>query len=93
MLDYGYNYSLAPSARVGPFTYGSVVFSTVIGWLAWDKTLGLLTGLGACLTCLAGILATLKTKIQPGPVTPGSLYLSQSAVGRTSSDKHYQKSV
>jgi len=85
MLTKGY--SLAPSARVGPFTYGSVIFSTVIGWLVWDEALDLLTGLGACLICLAGILTTFKTKTQPGPVTPGSFHLSQTAAGRSSSDK------
>ena len=85
MLTKGY--SLAPSARVGPFTYGSVVFSTVIGWIVWDEALDLLTGMGACLICLAGILATFKTKTQPGPVTPGSFHLSQSEVDQSSSDK------
>ncbi len=91
MLTKGY--SLAPSARVGPFTYGSVIFSAIIGWLVWDEALDLLTGLGAILICLAGILATFKTKAQPGPVTPGSFHLSQSAVDRKSSDKPYQKSI
>ncbi len=84
MLTKGY--SLAPAARVGPFNYASVIYSTIIGWFFWDEALDWLTGLGAVLICLAGILATRQTKSQPGPVTPGSLHLSQAAVDRKSSD-------
>ena len=54
-------YSLAPAAQVGPFTYGNVVFATFLGWMFWGETLDFLTWVGACLICVAGIIATYKT--------------------------------
>jgi drug/metabolite transporter (DMT)-like permease len=55
-------YSLAPAAQVGPFSYGNVVFSTIIGWLFWGETLDGLTWMGAFLVCIAGIIATYRTE-------------------------------
>ena len=55
-------YSLAPAAQVGPFTYGNVVFATFLGWMFWGETLDLLTWVGACLICVAGIITTYKTE-------------------------------
>jgi drug/metabolite transporter (DMT)-like permease len=54
-------YSLAPSARLGPFTYGNVVFSTLIGWLFWGEKIDALTGVGALLICICGIVAAYQT--------------------------------
>lgn len=55
-------YSLAPAAQVGPFTYGNVVFATFLGWLFWGESLDPLTWIGAVLICIAGIIATRRTK-------------------------------
>ena len=55
-------YSLAPAAQVGPFTYGNVVFATFLGWLFWGESLDALTWAGAVLICIAGIIATRRTK-------------------------------
>jgi drug/metabolite transporter (DMT)-like permease len=51
-------YSLAPAGQVGPFNYGNVVFSAIIGWVFWGETMDGLTLIGAVLTCLAGMIAT-----------------------------------
>ena len=55
-------YSLAPAAQVGPFTYGNVVFATVLGWLFWGESLDSMTWVGAFLICIAGIITTRRTK-------------------------------
>ena len=55
-------YSLAPAAQVGPLTYGNVVFATFLGWLFWGESLDAMTWVGAVLICIAGIIATRRTK-------------------------------
>jgi len=55
-------YSLAPAAQVGPLTYGNVVFATFLGWLFWGESLDAMTWAGAVLICIAGIIATRRTK-------------------------------
>ena len=52
-------YSAAPAARVGPFTYSTVIFAGALGWLAWNETpdrwsaLGIALVIGSCLLALA----------------------------------------
>jgi drug/metabolite transporter (DMT)-like permease len=60
-------YSLAPAGQVGPFNYGNVVFSAIIGWVFWGETLDGLTLAGAVLTCSAGIIATYSSERQLKP--------------------------
>jgi drug/metabolite transporter (DMT)-like permease len=55
-------YSLAPAARVGPFSYSNVVFAMLLGWMLWDESLDYLTWVGALLVCIAGIVTTRKTE-------------------------------
>ena len=50
-------YSLAPAARVGPFTYSTVVFAALFGWLVWGEVPDRSSLLGAALVCAAGMLA------------------------------------
>ena len=54
-------YSMAPAGQVGPFNYGNVVFSALLGWFLWGETMDALTALGAVLTCSAGIIATMTS--------------------------------
>lgn len=49
-------YSHAPAAQVGPFTYSTVVFAAVIGWIFWGEVPDLLSFGGTALVCLAGIM-------------------------------------
>ncbi len=53
-------YGLAPAAQVGPFTYSSVIFATIYGWLFWDELMDPLTFCGAALVIAAGIM-TVRT--------------------------------
>jgi len=50
-------YSLAPAARIGPFTYSTVVFAAILGWALWGEVPDLLSLVGALLVALAGVLA------------------------------------
>jgi drug/metabolite transporter (DMT)-like permease len=50
-------YGMAPSARVGPFSYTSVVFAAGLGWLIWGEALDAMAMTGAALVAIAGIAA------------------------------------
>lgn len=56
-------YALAPAALVGPFTYSSVVFAALFGWLLWGEMPDALSLAGAVLVCLAGIMAMRGTEM------------------------------
>lgn len=64
-------YSLAPAGQMGPLTYGSVVFATLIGWLFWGETLDKLSWVGALLVCIAGIITTRRTETHIFPGASG----------------------
>lgn len=49
-------YSLAPAGQIGPFTYVSVVFGSLAGWLFWGEIPGLTTAAGSLLIIGAGLL-------------------------------------
>ena len=55
-------YGMAPAARVGPLSYGNVVFATINGWIIWGEKMDLLTWVGALLVCMAGIITTRRTR-------------------------------
>ncbi len=50
------SYSLIPAAQVGPYTYASVLFAALFGWLLWGETPDSATCFGAILITLAGII-------------------------------------
>ena len=50
-------YGCAPAAQIGPFTYTSVVFAALYGWLFWHELPGWTTAGGTLLIALAGVLA------------------------------------
>lgn len=50
-------YRLAPAAQVGPFSYFSVVFAALYGYLIWGEELSLLFVIGALMIALAGVMA------------------------------------
>jgi drug/metabolite transporter (DMT)-like permease len=58
-------YVLAPAARVGPYTYSTVVFATLIGWALWHEVPDLLSTAGAGFVCLSGVLAMARAKPPP----------------------------
>jgi len=63
-------YSLAAAAQVGPFSYGIVIFSALIGQIFWNESVDWMTAAGALLICFAGILTTYRSKAVPA--TPGT---------------------
>ena len=69
-------YSLAPASRVGPFTYSSIVFASLIGWIFWDEKITLLTISGAMLIIFAGILIFREKQIKEEPKFPLSETIS-----------------
>jgi len=65
-------FGLAPAAQVGSFTYVSVVFASLYGWLFWDELLDMLTIGGAILIAAAGVLTgTWGTRSAQSPRIPG----------------------
>ena len=78
-------YSLAPAAKVGPFSYSNVVFATFLGWILWGEGLDFLTWVGACLVCLAGIVTTRKTETHAlvGTTAGGRVYRRDAGRGET----------
>jgi drug/metabolite transporter (DMT)-like permease len=50
-------YAIANAAAASPFTYSSVLFGALYGYLFWDETLSLQFIVGALLIAMAGILA------------------------------------
>lgn len=48
--------SCAPAARLGPFTFFSVVFGALFGWLFWEELLGWPTVLGTLLVLASALL-------------------------------------
>ncbi len=50
------SYSLVPAAMVGPYTYSSVIFAAIFGWLLWGEIPGPSSFAGAALIVIAGIM-------------------------------------
>ena len=74
-------YSLAPAAKVGPFSYSNVVFAMVLGWVLWGEGLDFLTWVGAFLICIAGIITTRKTATHAlvGTTAGGKVYKQEAS--------------
>jgi drug/metabolite transporter (DMT)-like permease len=78
-------YSLAPAAKVGPFSYSNVVFAMVLGWVLWGESLDFLTWVGAFLICIAGIITTRKTETHAlvGTTAGGKVHKRDTSRGGT----------
>lgn len=49
-------YRIAPAGRIGQFTYSSVVFAALLGWLIWSEPLTLHQAIGCFFIVGAGLL-------------------------------------
>lgn len=49
-------YSLAPAGQIGPFTYVSIVFAGLLGWIFWNEVLSVRAVFGALCIFGAGLL-------------------------------------
>ncbi len=56
-------YSHAPAGQLGPYTYTSVAFAALFGWLIWDEVLSFNTLMGILVIVLAGMLAMKDRRI------------------------------
>lgn len=63
-------HACAPAAQVGPFSYATVVFAAVAGWVLWCEILDVFSFIGAALVCLGGVL-TIRHAGAPAPELPG----------------------
>lgn len=52
-------FSYAPAGQIGFYTYTSVAFAALFGWLIWHEVLGWQTILGILVIVVAGVLAAL----------------------------------
>lgn len=50
-------YAVASASQVSPFTYFSVIFGAIYGYLIWDESLSSMFVVGAILIAIAGIMA------------------------------------
>lgn len=57
LLSKGYRYAAA--GQLGPFTYGSVIFASLLGWLLWDELVTSEAMLGMALVVGSGVLVML----------------------------------
>ncbi|HCH32315.1 MAG TPA: EamA/RhaT family transporter [Oceanospirillaceae bacterium] len=68
LLSKGYRY--APAGQLGPFTYGSVIFASLLGWLLWDELVTSEAMLGMVLVAASGglvLLGSVKVKASTKP--------------------------
>lgn len=56
-------YGCAPAAQIAPFTYTSVVFAAVYGWLFWQELPGWTSAAGTLLVVVAGVLAMRRQRL------------------------------
>ena len=56
-------YSHAPAGQLGPYTYTSVAFAALFGWLIWDEVLNFNALMGILVIVLAGMLAMTDRRI------------------------------
>ncbi len=52
-----YGYSLAPAAKVSPYSYNTILFAALYGWILWSETPDILTLIGAILIICTGIMS------------------------------------
>lgn len=59
-------YGHAPAGQLGAFTYASVIFAALLGWLLWGEALTLLAVLGMAIIIAAGLLVMLgQPRLKP----------------------------
>ncbi len=59
------SYSFAPAARIGPYSYSTVVFAALFGWLFWQETPDLISVMGATLVFFSGAVTMWARKPTP----------------------------
>jgi len=65
-------YSKAPATQVSPFSYSSLVFAGVVGFLAWGEIPDVVGLAGTLLVTIAGIMVA-RERTEPMPEPPSSV--------------------
>ena len=60
-----YSYSLAPAAYIGPYSYSTVIFAAIYGWIFWAEAPDSYTLTGAILIIVAGIITLQRRSMPP----------------------------
>jgi len=55
-------YTLALPGKIAPFTYASLVYASIYGWVFWDESLRWATVVGSLLIFISGLLTLKKSK-------------------------------
>lgn len=55
-------YTLALPGRIAPFTYASLVYASIYGWVFWDESLRWATIIGSLLIFVSGLLTLKKSQ-------------------------------
>lgn len=55
-------YTLALPGKIAPFTYASLVYASIYGWVFWDESLRWATVAGSLLIFISGLLTLKKSK-------------------------------
>ena len=66
-------FAIAPAGELAPFTYFSLVFAALIGWLFWDEPVAGSTVVGSLLVLASGVLTArfgLRAASMPAPTPP-----------------------
>ena len=64
LLSKGYRYAAA--GQLGAFTYGSVIFASLLGWFLWDELITLNAMFGMALVVVSGVIVVLgSVKAKP----------------------------
>ncbi|MFC3151157.1 DMT family transporter [Litoribrevibacter euphylliae] len=58
-------YTLALPGRIAPFTYASLVYASIYGWVFWDESLRWATIIGSLLIFVSGLLTLKKSSKKP----------------------------
>ncbi len=65
-------YGFAPAAQIGPFTYATVIFAALLGWVFWGEVPDVMSVVGATIVCVTGILTIRFGAGRATPVVEGS---------------------
>ena len=76
-------YALAPAARVGPYTYTTVIFASAIGWILWSEVPDGMTIAGAVLIGVSGVLAMARSET----AVSGTEEMAAGVVGASEHDR------
>lgn len=58
-------YSYAPASQISHFSYSSILYASLAGWLFWDEWMDGWSWFGALMVVMSGVLLIKRRRIQP----------------------------